>query len=463
MKKSIHSQRKRVLKARLTPFMTSFRFAQIPVWLLLLGLAACDKKLDIDPQQSVSETLALNSDANVKLVLQGAYDNFSQEGVYGGNLYRDAELAGADGEIRWVGTYTNPREIYNHMMSAGNLDVETTWSQAYAAINACNNVLSALNVVKNDDRSRVEGEARFIRAACYFELVRLFGKSYEPGADNKQLGVPLVTEPTRGVGEASFVARATVEEVYEFVEVELHAAYDLLPEENGVYANKFAVAALIARLHLTTGEYDEAQEFAETVINSGYFSLLPNYEDLWNQDDNTEEAIFSMQVSDQDGDNELVTFFSVPAYGGRDGDIQILQKHLDLYDPADARLTLFYEGNDAIRTGKWRDQYKNIPIIRLAEMYLISAECKARLGNDADADYNAVHTRAGLAEKTGVTLDDILLERRLELAFEGHRIHDIKRLRGTVDGLNWNDKALVFPIPAREMEANRNLEQNDGY
>ena len=170
-----------------------------------------------------------------------------------------------------------------------------------------------------------------------------------------------------------------------------------------------------------------------------------------------------MQVSDQDGDNELVTFFSIPAFGGRDGDIEIQQKHLDLYDDADTRLALFYDGAAAMRTGKWRDQYKNIPIIRLAEMYLISAECKARLLNNADDDYNAVHTRAGLPAKTGVSLDDILLERRLELAFEGHRIHDIKRLKGTVDGLNWDDKKLVFPIPARELEANRNLEQNDGF
>lgn len=424
---------------------------------------ACDKKLDIEPQQNVSENIALNTDANVKLVLGGAYNNLSQEGMYGGDLFRDAELSGADGELLWVGTYKAPRDIFNHTMDATNIDVENTWSQAYAAINSCNNVLSAISVVNTDDQARVEGEARLIRAACYFELVRLFGKTYEPGANNTQLGVPLVTTPTRGITDASFVARNTVEEVYEFIEEELHAAYDLLPEENDVYANKYVVAAYIARLHLTTGEYDEAQEFAETVINSGYYSLMANFEDEWNQDDNTSEDIFAMQVSDQDGDNDMVIFFSIPEYGGRDGDIEIEQKHLDLYDANDTRLALFYDGNGATRTGKWRDQYKNIPVIRLAEMYLISAECKARLGNSADDDYNAVHTRAGLGAKSNVTLDEILLERRRELAFEGHRIHDIKRLKGTVDGLNWDDKTLVFPIPGRELEANKSLEQNDGY
>ncbi len=430
---------------------------------LLLLASACDKKLDIEPQQSISEGIALNSDANVKLVLLGAYDNLSQEGVYGGDMVRDAELAGADGEIRWVGTYVDPREIFNHTIVPTNINVENTWAQAYAAINTCNNVLSAIAVVNADDRSQVEGEARFIRATCYFELVRLFGKSYVTATAATDLGVPLVTEPTRGVNDASLVARATVKQVYDFIEAELHTAYDLLPEFNDVYATKFAAAAMIARLHLTTEEYDEAEEFAGMVIESGVYSLLPNYSDIWNQDDDTAESIFSMQVSEQDGDNELVFFFSIPQYGGRDGDIEINQKHLDLYNASDARLGMFYQGAGATRTGKWRDQYKNIPLIRLAEMYLISAECKARLLQDADDDYNAVHTRAGLPPKTGVTLDDILLERRLELAFEGHRIHDIKRLRGTADGLNWDDKKLVFPIPARELEANRNLQQNDGY
>jgi hypothetical protein len=348
-------------------------------------------------------------------------------------------------------------------MDAGNSDAENTWRTAYAAINTANNVLSALSIVNESDRARVEGEARFIRAIAHFELVRLFGKPYVAGATNSQPGVPVVTTPTRGVTSDSYVSRNTVEEVYQAVHDDLHEAVDLLPEDNDVFANKYTAAAMLARLHLTRGEYSEALAEAELVIGSGAYSLVSDYADLWNQDDDTEEAIFSMQVSNQDGANELVTFFSIPEYGGRDGDIEIEQKHISLYDAADTRLAMFYEGNGALRTGKWRDQYKNIPVIRLAEMYLIAAECKARLGQSADEYYNAVHTRAGLSAKTGVTLADVLLERRLELAFEGHRIHDVKRLKGSVDGLNFDDDKLVFPIPARELEANPNLVQNSGY
>lgn len=126
-------------------------------------------------------------------------------------------------------------------------------------------------------------------------------------------------------------------------------------------------------------------------------------------------------------------------------------------------MELFYDGNGATRCGKWRDQYKNIPVIRLAEMYLIRAEARIRQGGNGDDDYNAVHTRAGLPAKTGVTLDDVLHERRVELAFEGLRLYDVRRLQGSVDGLSWDDADLVFPIPGREVEVNKNLVQNEGY
>lgn len=430
---------------------------------MLLLAGACDKKLDIEPLQSVSENVALDSDANVKLVLQGAYDNLSKDGMYGGNLFRDAELLGSDGEVRWVGTYSDPRDIFNHDMDAGNSDVENTWSIAYATINSCNNVLSALDIVNAADRDRVEGEARFIRGVCYFELVRLFGLPYIADGVNNQPGVPLITTATRGVTEASYVGRNTVSEGYNQALSDLLRAAELLPADNGVLAGKFAAVGMVARLYLTTGKLVEAREAALAVIGSNQFSLLPNYEDLWNQDDDTDEALFSIQVSAQDGVNELVTFFSIPEFGGRDGDIEIQTKHLDLYDPSDTRLTLFYDGNGAMRTGKWKNQYKNIPIIRLAEMYLIAAECSALIDGNGAVFLNPVRERAGLAPLSQAFVEDVRLERRRELAFEGQKIHDIKRTHGTVDGLSFEAPELVFPIPAREIEVNKNLRQNDGY
>ncbi|HMP31162.1 MAG TPA: RagB/SusD family nutrient uptake outer membrane protein, partial [Saprospiraceae bacterium] len=147
--------------------------------------------------------------------------------------------------------------------------------------------------------------------------------------------------------------------------------------------------------------------------------------------------------------------------------IDILPGHMALYEANDARRALFFEGNGALRTGKYNTQFGTVPIIRLAEMYLIRAESNQRLNSTTGAtpleDVNRLRTRSGLAAKTSVTLDDILLERRLELAFEGHRIHDIRRLKQRFGNFDYNDPKLVFPIPAREIEANKNLVQNAGY
>jgi predicted protein tyrosine phosphatase len=100
-------------------------------------------------------------------------------------------------------------------------------------------------------------------------------------------------------------------------------------------------------------------------------------------------------------------------------------------------------------------------------MYLIRAESNFRLGTVIGAnpldDINEIRDRAKAPTLISLALEDILLERRKELAFEGFLLHDIKRTQGTVGSLNWNDSKLVFPIPLREMQVNSKLVQNPGY
>ncbi len=435
--------------------------------LIFVG-TACEDELELQPAQSISEDIALDSDSNVKAVLVGAYDALGIDDVFGGNTLRNSELLGGDGEIRWVGTFEGPGDIFNKAMISANLDAQEVWLEAYQAINIANNVLSALDVVNEDDRGTVEGEALFIRAMLYFELVRFYALPYEAGQANNQSGVPLILEPTRGISDDNKVARNTVEEVYNQIIGDLTKAEAQLPEDNEWRASKGAAAALLARVYLQKGDYANARDAANRVIASGIYNLLPNYANVFNRDDNSAEDIFAIQITTQDGINSMNTFFSIPAFGGRDGDIEILPGHLDLYDPADARLALFFEANGGvIYSGKWNNQFGNIGIIRYAEMYLTRAECNQRLSTAVGAtpleDYNAVHTRAGLPAASSVTLEEILLERRRELAHEGHRIHDMKRNKQSVGALPYNDPKLVFPIPLREINANPNLAQNQGY
>ena len=118
-----------------------------------------------------------------------------------------------------------------------------------------------------------------------------------------------------------------------------------------------------------------------------------------------------MQVTAQDDQNDMHLFWSIGDFGARDGDVEILDKHLSLYGATDDRLALFYD-NGTIYSGKWLLQYRNIPITRLAEMYLTRAECNFRLGTNIGAtpaeDINdVIRDRVGQAA-IPVTLDNII-------------------------------------------------------
>jgi tetratricopeptide (TPR) repeat protein len=361
--------------------------------------------------------------------------------------------------------------MFNKQMISDNGDAAGTWIDAYQTINIVNNVLDGIDIVNPTDRPVVEGEALFIRGLLYFELVRYYGLQYEPGQTNSQPAVPLILEPTRAINEGSFVSRNTVEEVYTQVLADLTRAASILPASNSWRANSGAANAILSRVYLQRGEFQNALNAASAVIESDEYALVDSYADAFNRDGNSSEDIFAIQNTTQDGTNSMNLFFSIPDFGGRDGDIDILDGHLDLYDPADERLALFYDGNGAMRSGKWNNQFGNIGVIRLAEMYLTRAECNLRLGSSVGAppvdDYNTVHTRAGLPAADDVTLDDVLLERRLELAHEGFKIHDMRRNQISVPAatgdIPYNDDKLVFPIPLREINANPNLTQNPGY
>ena len=444
-------------------------YSIIAVIILMVITSSCGSLLDLKPQQSLDESDALNSDDNVKTVMVGAYSVLRNSAIYGGCILRNSELLASDNEIAWVGTYNGPREIYNHQIIAANGDVTAQWVQSYRCINICNNVLSALQVVNEDDRGDIEGQALFLRSLMYFDLVRFFAKTYEAGATNSQLGVPLVLTPTKEIGEANNVGRNTVEQVYTQVITDLTKAATLLPKENGVYATSGAANALLARIYLQKGDYAKARDAANAVIESKSYVLMPDYAEAFNNSDYSKEDIFATKFTEKDGINQMTEFWSTTEYGGRDGDIEILAAHLKLYEVGDARLAMFWEGNDAMRSGKWNTQYGLVNLFRLAEIYLIRAECNQRLGTSVGAtplvDYNKIRVRAGLAAASTVTLDKILYERRLELAHEGLRIHDVKRLKLKTNNLPYNDPKLVFPIPEREMLANPGLkgQQNEGY
>ena len=443
------------------------KLINILIFLSFTALCACDKELDLVPKQDVEESVVLSSDANVKRALNGAYDALSSGSFLGGDLQLYSELLAADAEITWTGTYNQPREVFGKNILTNNSFVTATWGAGYNTINIANNVLSGISVVADADKNRVRGEALFIRGVSFFELVKLFALPYSAGNVTSNLGIPIVLTPTRGIGDSSFVSRKTIEETYAQIIADLTTAESLVPNNNSVYATKRAAAGYLSRVYLQMGRYAEARDAANRAINYGGRSLTPDFMDAFNNDGLSSEDIFAIEVNDQDGSNDMHLFYSIPEFGGRDGDVAILDKHLNLYEAADQRFNQFYVGAGDVRTAKWQLQYKNLPIIRLAEMYLTRAEANFRLGTAVGDtplnDVNRIRARVGLLPLVTLTLNNIIFERKLELAHEGQAIHDVKRLMKTVDGLPYNSPRLVLPIPLREMNANPELEQNAGY
>jgi hypothetical protein len=436
---------------------------------LSLVVASCDSKLDIQPFQSIDQSEALTTSAGVEATLIGAYSIMGDADVYGGRVYVMPDLLASTTDLRWNGTFQGLTQISSKAIPIDNGFITSTWLDSYNTINITNNVIDAIDVVIPTKKNRVEGEAKFIRGTLYFELVKLYAKTYQDGNPSSNLGVPLILTPTRGIDPGP--SRNTVQEVYTQVISDLTDAESLLPSSNGFFANKEAAAAMLSRVYLMQGNYAGARDAANRVISSNRYSLVSYYPDAFPNPgqvrvDNTDEDIFAQQVSEQAGTNSLNQFYASAGFGGR-GDIDILQAHIDKYETGDERLDLFYNDAGSFRTGKHNNSFGNIRIIRLAEMYLTRAEANFRLSTATGAtplqDINTIRNRANLTSLASVNLNQILNERYLELAFEGQFLNDIKRTQGSVGTAAWNATNLVFPIPQREMLVNPNLIQNDGY
>ena len=454
------------------PTVFAFARAGLVLGVFALLLVGCDSFLSVDPQQSIDENQALSTPQNVRAALTGAYDDLSDVDLYGGQYMMSPDLLADNGDVQWDGTFADPAEIINKQIFPNNGFVEAQWTDAYQTINTANNVLSALNQFSDSqERARIKGEALFIRGALHFELVRLFSKPWNAGDPSSNLGVPLILEPTRSITGEDNVTRDNVQAVYDQVISDLTTARDSLPAANGVFADTYAASAFLSRVYLMQGEYEAAAQAANRVIQSGEYSLAPTFAEAFNNSENIPEYIFAIEVTPQDGGSDLNLFYASEVDGGR-GDINILQQHLDRYAAGDARGDFFYEdsGTGDTRTQKWQDDEAdgaNIPVVRHAEMFLTRAEANLRagttIGEDPVDDVNRIRTRADLDSVSTVTVDDVLRQRRLEFAFEGNLLHDLKRTGRSIGSIPFDANRLVYPIPQREIDSNPEIQQNPGY
>ncbi|MGA0560627.1 RagB/SusD family nutrient uptake outer membrane protein [Larkinella sp. VNQ87] len=449
----------------------------VKIW-FCIGLSAllttaCDDRLDVQPTQSIEASQALNTEQDVIITLTGAYDGLSDINLYGGGIQYTSELLGNNRDVVFAGTFSTLNELSQRAVTTSNTVVRDFWLDGYNAINRANNVLSALDKVGEANRGNIEGQARFIRGAIYFELVRAFAKDWGDGTPGQNPGVPLVLEPTDAISDDDYRARNTVAEVYTQVLADLTQAETLLPEEqeNGTaFATKGAAQALLARVYLQQRNYAQARDAANRVITSGTYALGATFAEVFTDGTagNLSEVIFRIAISEQDGVNDLNTFFASSLNQGR-GDIRLQQAFLQLYETADVRGQFINRATINTFTSKFNDQFGDVPVVRLAEMYLIRAEANFRLNTTIGAtpleDINRIRNRAKATPLTQaqLTLDAILRERRLELAFEGNLLPDVKRTGASIGTTPATANNLVLPIPQREIDTNKELVQNPGY
>lgn len=451
-------------------------------------LAACDSPLDTNPSSTIPANEALDTPQEIGVAVNGLYDAYQDNGIdFGRNLLIFPELY-AD-NLDFFDTYVSDEEVYFIDVNATNTGVAGLWQGAYDGINRANEVLAAIPQVEalsTAEADQYRGEALFVRAHMYFILAQFFG------------GVPLVEEPTREIPtpDEAELARSTLAQTYALVERDLREARGLLdaPLFNG-RAGYYAATALLARLNLYAGDYTDAYDFADEIITEGPYGLVNDYAANW-LNKNGPESILEVQYTV----NDPSSFAGWLNPGGRYSfaPTESLAFSYPLADSERFDLAVSFAPNGAAYVGKYfriENGDDNFILLRLAEQYLIRSEAAARLGNlnQAVEDINTVRERvdcalspddegyadecqdghlAPLADDVD-TQDEVLVanldERRRELALEGHRWFDLRRLRDVpdigayVEDLYGQEFRLLFPIPQTELDANELLTQNPGY
>jgi hypothetical protein len=440
--------------------------------LLAMVSYSCEDFLDVQPVDIISNQIVIEDDESAVTAVLGMYSIFQQAGQYSEQVQLTSGLL--SDEMVHTGSFPTRAQYDNNTVLADNTTMRNIWSSAYEAIYIANTILERVPLVDAIDPAlgaEVMGEAYFGRAWAHFNTLNYFGDVPIVGSTD------LVTNLE--------VSRSSVSDVYAQILSDLGAAESSLPDtygsadEDKTRATSWGAKAMLARVHLYLGNWSQAEAKATEVINSGVFSLETgvNYTNIFLG--GSSESILEVFASSTDQNG--LAFLCLP--GGR-YEHGVAKYKVDEWFPADnaagdARFGVV-QVNDAFDIGGnfyYCNKYTDLAtgtdkpiVLRLAEMYLIRAEALLNQSGSADADLNVIRARAGLGNITGATQADILYEREIELAFEGHRWHDLKRT-GTVDAVmgadnptNWDpavDKLL--PIPQREIEQNPNLVQNPGY
>ena len=423
--------------------------------------------------------------------------------VYNSSLWLIQDIASDDCNAGPTLNDPNLKEFQSYSINATNNYLAGIWEESYLGISRANIVLEKVPDIDMDTlvMEQIVGEAHFLRALFYFNLVRLFGD------------VPLILNPTTSdlTDEELYVSRTEKETVFSQIEDDLTMAIDMLPDVYSQSGDKGratngAARGILSKVYLTQGEWDAARETARAVIDSANYSLWPDFTFNFKESKvNGIESLFEVQFYKQvTSENSRIVISGLPAIPG------VFPAGVEIMLPTEDLLNSFEEGDYRFEStffdNYWNYEFEphiwkhwdqdvydadetgqsgaNFQVMRYAEVLLIFAEAENELEGPTPAAYEAINlirerARNGnpdvLPDLQGLSQDEfreaVLNEYRHEFVNEGHRWYDlvrtdnlieyVKRAKG--DAANPQQFNYVFPIPQRERDVNYNLTQNDGY
>jgi hypothetical protein len=444
------------------------------ITLMVVAASSC-KNLNVSPSDAISTNTLVTTTDGLTNALNGAYallkdhiefnGTVDQNNMYLRQFYHLSDFASDDivcGQVTTDPLYYS--FSLGHTPSQGN--TRYYWYVSYKIITGVNTVIDAVEKSGKTDATtnQLLGECYFLRAFCHFNLVRLFGQPYS--VDPNAPGIILRTNLT----DPAKKARSTVKEVYDSVIADAEKGATLMTQPRGVqYASQEAAWSLLARVNVYKEDNAKAIEYANKVINSGKFTLATKttYPTLFANATTSPETIFCIAFTQVDDYGKFGSIASMIYSDGNSGwgeeyASSSLRAAMAPH-PEDVRWSYIVplkDGNGAVQKKNGIEVYYiskfsfqgglpnlSSPIMfRLAELYLIRAEAEAKTGATAAAldDVNMIRKNRGLEGSlittvpSGSTLLDVVLnEKRIEMAFEGHRTYDVFRNKKTLSKAYW--------------------------
>lgn len=466
----------------------------IALALIIISSFSCRKFLEVDaPVASINEKNIYENDETAASVLTGIYTKISNVGSSSASLLSQGLLTGLSGDeliLYDESGNANYTQYFQNSLSANTLGTfYDYWTSIYPVIFYVNSAIDGLNnskALSKAVREQLLGEAKFLRAYCYFYLVNFYGD------------VPLVLSSDYNLNYS--LSRTDRQRVWDQVKIDLNDAVKLLNNDyvdnttqkktlERVRPNKWVAKSLLSRVYLYNNEYASAEEQASEVINNSSLYQLTGLKDVFLK--NSTEAIWQIPsvfsgVNTNDG-----RLFIIPETGfDADHPVYLSNRLLNSFEMRDKRRaewvdSIILNSNAYYYAYKYKVGAVDQPIteyqmiFRLAEQYLIRAEARVNEGNLSGAmeDLNKIRNRAGLSSLSitdeSLAIDTILHERQIELFTESaHRWLDLKR-SNMIDkvmpavtlekGGSWNANWQYYPILTSELRVSPNISQNMGY